>query len=70
MTTSEKKKEDPTGKEKTVQKKVVVAVEGKKDKKRKSSGINIDEGRSKLKHDKRSKIDESSTESDEETLGQ
>ncbi|MCH98976.1 hypothetical protein A2U01_0019986, partial [Trifolium medium] len=44
--------------------------EGKKDKKRKSSGIKIDEGRSKLKHDKRSKIDESSTESDEETLAQ
>ncbi|MCI36108.1 hypothetical protein A2U01_0057330, partial [Trifolium medium] len=46
---------------------VVVTEEGKKkkDKKRKSSGIKIVEGRSKAKHDKRSKKDESSTESDE-----
>ncbi|MCI80976.1 hypothetical protein A2U01_0102248, partial [Trifolium medium] len=40
----------------------------KKDLKRKSSGIKIDEGRSKRRHDKSSKKDDSSTESDEETL--
>ncbi|MCI90653.1 hypothetical protein A2U01_0111947, partial [Trifolium medium] len=42
----------------------------KKDKKRKSSGIKIDEGRSKMRHDKRSKEDESSTESDAIPLAQ
>ncbi|MCI53884.1 hypothetical protein A2U01_0075131, partial [Trifolium medium] len=58
-------------KEKVVEKEAVVAEEGKKkDKKRRAPGIKIDEGRSKLKHDNMSKIDESSTESDEETLGQ
>ncbi|MCI52094.1 hypothetical protein A2U01_0073338, partial [Trifolium medium] len=63
--TSEKHKEDDAGKEK------VVTEEGKKkDKKRKASGVKIDEGRSKMKHDKRSKKDESCTESDEETLAQ
>ncbi|MCI15994.1 hypothetical protein A2U01_0037134, partial [Trifolium medium] len=66
VTTSEKQKEDPPGKEKVVKKESVVAEEGKKkDKKRRSPGIKIDEGRSKMKHDKRSKKDESSTESDE-----
>ncbi|MCI37632.1 hypothetical protein A2U01_0058856, partial [Trifolium medium] len=50
VTTSEKHKEDTSGKEK-----VVVEEGKKKDKKRKSSGIKIDEGRSKMKHDKRSK---------------
>ncbi|MCI25053.1 hypothetical protein A2U01_0046241, partial [Trifolium medium] len=50
---------------------VVVAEEGKKeDKKRKSTGIKIDEGRAKRKHDKRSKKDDSSTESDDKTLDQ
>ncbi|MCI21100.1 hypothetical protein A2U01_0042264, partial [Trifolium medium] len=69
--TSEKQKEDTAGKEKVVKEEVVVAEEGKKkDKKRKSAGIKIDERRSKMKHDKRSKKDESSTESDEETLAQ
>ncbi|MCI42910.1 hypothetical protein A2U01_0064147, partial [Trifolium medium] len=37
----------------------------KKDLKRKPSGIRIDEGRSKLKHDKARKEDDSSTESDD-----
>ncbi|MCI80958.1 hypothetical protein A2U01_0102230, partial [Trifolium medium] len=41
VTTSEKLKEDTAVKE--------------KDRKRQSSGVKIDEGRSKLKHDKRSK---------------
>ncbi|MCI77340.1 hypothetical protein A2U01_0098610, partial [Trifolium medium] len=50
--------------------KVVVEEVKKKDKKRKSSGITIDEGRSKLKHDKGNKKDDSCTESDEETLAQ
>ncbi|MCI47054.1 hypothetical protein A2U01_0068295, partial [Trifolium medium] len=42
----------------------------KKDKKRKSAGIKIDEGRSKKRHDKKSKKNDPSTESDEETLAQ
>ncbi|MCI71052.1 hypothetical protein A2U01_0092315, partial [Trifolium medium] len=40
------------------------------DKKRKSSGIKIDEGRSKMRHDKGSKKDDSCTKSDEETMAQ
>ncbi|MCI92052.1 hypothetical protein A2U01_0113348, partial [Trifolium medium] len=40
----------------------------KKDLKRKSSGIKIDEGRSKRRHDKSSKKDDSSTESDDENV--
>ncbi|MCI91963.1 hypothetical protein A2U01_0113259, partial [Trifolium medium] len=64
VTTSEKQQEDTAGKEKVVE-------EGKKkDKKRRASGVKIDEGRSKLKHNKRSKKDDSCTESDEETLAQ
>ncbi|MCI98095.1 hypothetical protein A2U01_0119398, partial [Trifolium medium] len=58
---SEKKKEDTSGKEKVVEKKAVE--EGKKDKKRKAPGIKIDEGRTKRKHDKKGEEDESSTES-------
>ncbi|MCI84246.1 hypothetical protein A2U01_0105522, partial [Trifolium medium] len=52
-------------KEKVDQKAEAMVVEKsmKKDKERKSYGIKIDEGRSKLRHDKRSKEDES-TESD------
>ncbi|MCI78178.1 hypothetical protein A2U01_0099448, partial [Trifolium medium] len=68
VTTSEKDKvveEDTAGKEK-----VVVEEGKKKEKKRRSSSIKIDEGRSKLKHDKRSKKDDSCTESDEETIAQ
>ncbi|MCI91778.1 hypothetical protein A2U01_0113073, partial [Trifolium medium] len=58
-------------KEKVDQKAEAVVVEKsmKKDKKRKSYGIKIDEGRSKLRHDKRSKEDES-TESDDVPLAQ
>ncbi|MCI90969.1 hypothetical protein A2U01_0112263, partial [Trifolium medium] len=42
------------------------AEEGKKkDNKRKSSGVKIVEERTKMKHDKKSKKDDSSTESDE-----
>ncbi|MCI33159.1 hypothetical protein A2U01_0054375, partial [Trifolium medium] len=67
-TTSEKQKEDPAGKGKVVEKKV--AEEGKKDKKRKSSGIKIDEGRTKRRHDKASEQDDSSTESDDVPLAQ
>ncbi|MCI34191.1 hypothetical protein A2U01_0055409, partial [Trifolium medium] len=50
-------------------KEVIVAKAGKKkdSKKRKSVGIKIDEGRSKRRHDKRTKKNDSSTESDEET---
>ncbi|MCH93378.1 hypothetical protein A2U01_0014327, partial [Trifolium medium] len=71
VTTSEKQKEDPAEKEKVAQKEAVVAEKVKnKDLKRKSSGVKIDEGRSKMKHDKKSKKDESSTESDEETVAQ
>ncbi|MCI79695.1 hypothetical protein A2U01_0100966, partial [Trifolium medium] len=58
-------------KEKVVAEKVEVVVAGKakkKDRKRKHSGINIDEGRSKMKDDKQ---DESSgTESDDVPLAQ
>ncbi|MCI46172.1 hypothetical protein A2U01_0067412, partial [Trifolium medium] len=78
----EMKKEnvDSSGKEKVIvaekeevivaEKEEVVATEvgKKKEKKRKSYGIKIVEGRTKTKHDKRSKKDDSSTESDEETL--
>ncbi|MCI80244.1 hypothetical protein A2U01_0101515, partial [Trifolium medium] len=57
-----------------VAKKIEFAADGKKDKKedkkRKASGIRIVEGRSKLKHDKRSKEDESGTESDDVPLSQ
>ncbi|MCI63948.1 hypothetical protein A2U01_0085205, partial [Trifolium medium] len=58
--TSEKEKEIVAEKEK-----VVAAEDGKKkkEKKRKSVGIKIDEGRTKTKHDKRSKKNDSSTES-------
>ncbi|MCI90197.1 hypothetical protein A2U01_0111488, partial [Trifolium medium] len=42
----------------------------KKDKKRKSSGVKIDEGRSKRKHDKKDEKDDSSTESDDVPLTQ
>ncbi|MCI36129.1 hypothetical protein A2U01_0057351, partial [Trifolium medium] len=49
----------------------VVAEKAKKnDKKRKSSRVKIDEGRSKMRHDKKSKEDESSTESDDIPLAQ
>ncbi|MCI62132.1 hypothetical protein A2U01_0083389, partial [Trifolium medium] len=65
VTTSEKQKEDIPGKEK-----VVVEEGKKKDKKRRSSGIKINDGRSKMKHDKRSKKDDSCTKTDEETLAQ
>ncbi|MCI47397.1 hypothetical protein A2U01_0068639, partial [Trifolium medium] len=65
VTTSKKQKEDTASKEK-----VVVEEGKKKDKKRRSSGIKIYEGRSKMKHDKRSKKDDSCTESDEETFAQ
>ncbi|MCI27057.1 hypothetical protein A2U01_0048255, partial [Trifolium medium] len=70
VTTSESVKEKFV-KEKVDQKAEVVIVEKslKKDKKRKSHGIKIDEGRSKLRHDKRSKEDES-TESDDVPLAQ
>ncbi|MCI49993.1 hypothetical protein A2U01_0071237, partial [Trifolium medium] len=44
---------------------IVVEKPKKKDLKRKSSGIKIDEGRSKSKHDKARRKDESSTESDD-----
>ncbi|MCI85775.1 hypothetical protein A2U01_0107054, partial [Trifolium medium] len=45
----------------------VVAEKAKrKDLKRKSSGVKIDEGRSKMRHDKASNKDESSTESDDD----
>ncbi|MCI58541.1 hypothetical protein A2U01_0079796, partial [Trifolium medium] len=49
--------------------KVVAAEVGKKkkDKKRKTVGIKIDEGRTKTRHDKRSKKNDSSTKSDEVT---
>ncbi|MCI09192.1 hypothetical protein A2U01_0030275, partial [Trifolium medium] len=71
VTTSEKKKEDTAGKEKVVEEKAVVGEEvKKKDLKRKSSGIKFDEGRSKMKHDKASKEEDSSTESDEVPLAQ
>ncbi|MCI30674.1 hypothetical protein A2U01_0051885, partial [Trifolium medium] len=69
VTTSEKQKDDTAGEEKVVKEKVVVE-EAKKDKKRKTSGIKIDEGRSKMRHNKGNKKDDSSTESDEETLAQ
>ncbi|MCI30838.1 hypothetical protein A2U01_0052049, partial [Trifolium medium] len=49
---------------------VVAEKAQKKNLKRKSSGIKIDEGRSKLIHDKRSKEDRSSTESDDVPLAQ
>ncbi|MCI61526.1 hypothetical protein A2U01_0082783, partial [Trifolium medium] len=54
------------------QKEVVVAKKTKKkDKKRKSSGIKIDEGRSKMWHDKASKKDDDSgIESDDIPLAQ
>ncbi|MCI83798.1 hypothetical protein A2U01_0105074, partial [Trifolium medium] len=42
----------------------------KKDLKRKSSGIKIDEGISKLKHDKTRKEDDSSTDTDDVPLAQ
>ncbi|MCI69760.1 hypothetical protein A2U01_0091023, partial [Trifolium medium] len=61
--TSEKKKEGTSGKEKVIEKKDVE--KEKKDKKRKAPGIKIDEGRSKMKHDKKDEKDESSTESDD-----
>ncbi|MCI43787.1 hypothetical protein A2U01_0065025, partial [Trifolium medium] len=56
VSTSETLKEDTAGKEK-----VVVEEVKKKDKKIKSFGIKIDEGRSKKKHDKESKKDDSCT---------
>ncbi|MCI80261.1 hypothetical protein A2U01_0101532, partial [Trifolium medium] len=74
-TTSESVKEKVV-KEKVVAEKVNVVVAEKiddvvaekpkkKDSKRKSSGIKIVEGRSKLKHDKARKEDDSYTESDD-----
>ncbi|MCI39310.1 hypothetical protein A2U01_0060541, partial [Trifolium medium] len=72
VTTSESVKEKDV-KEKVVAEKteVVVAEKAKKkDKKRKSSRVKIDEGRSKIRHDKASKQDESSTESDDVPLAQ
>ncbi|MCI62830.1 hypothetical protein A2U01_0084087, partial [Trifolium medium] len=65
VTTSEKQKEDTAGKEK-----IVVEEVKKKGMKRRSSGIKFDEGRSKMNHDKKSKKDESNTESDDETPAQ
>ncbi|MCI91951.1 hypothetical protein A2U01_0113247, partial [Trifolium medium] len=57
--------------EKVDQKEAVVAEKAKKKNlKRKSSRIKIDEGRSKMRHDKRSKEDKSSTESDDVPLAQ
>ncbi|MCI95771.1 hypothetical protein A2U01_0117070, partial [Trifolium medium] len=44
---------------------VVAKKPKKKDLKRKSSGVKIDEGRSKSKHDKARKDNDSSTESDD-----
>ncbi|MCI70668.1 hypothetical protein A2U01_0091931, partial [Trifolium medium] len=40
----------------------------KDDKKRKAVGVRIDEGRTKKRHDKKDKTNDSSTESDERTL--
>ncbi|MCI46751.1 hypothetical protein A2U01_0067992, partial [Trifolium medium] len=50
----------------------VVKEAGKKkeDKKRKASGIRIDEGKSKKRHDKKARLSDSGTESDERTLAQ
>ncbi|MCI87845.1 hypothetical protein A2U01_0109130, partial [Trifolium medium] len=45
---------------------VVAEKAKKKDLKRKSSGINIDKGRSKKRHDKSKKEDDSSTEVDDD----
>ncbi|MCI85386.1 hypothetical protein A2U01_0106665, partial [Trifolium medium] len=45
---------------------VVAEKAKKKDLKRKSFGIKIDEGRSKMRHGKTSKEDDSSTESDDD----
>ncbi|MCI92369.1 hypothetical protein A2U01_0113665, partial [Trifolium medium] len=49
---------------------VVAEKAKKKDKKRKSFGIKIDEGRSKMRHDKGSKNDDSGTESNDVPLAQ
>ncbi|MCI49949.1 hypothetical protein A2U01_0071193, partial [Trifolium medium] len=71
-TTSESVKEKVV-KEKVVAEKaetVVAEKAKKKDKKRKSSGVKIDEGKSKMRYDKGSKKDESSTESDDVPLAQ
>ncbi|MCI47368.1 hypothetical protein A2U01_0068609, partial [Trifolium medium] len=58
-------------KEQVVKEKVVAEKAKKKDRKRKFSGIKIDEGRSKMKDDKASKQNESSgTESDDVPLAQ
>ncbi|MCI64778.1 hypothetical protein A2U01_0086036, partial [Trifolium medium] len=72
---SEKQKESTAEKEKVIvdeKEEAIVAEVGekKKDKKRKSAGIKIDKGRSKRRHDKKSKKSDSSTESDEEILAQ
>ncbi|MCI39994.1 hypothetical protein A2U01_0061226, partial [Trifolium medium] len=69
--TTSKTVEEKVVEEKVDQKEDVVAEKAKKkDMKRKSSGIKFDEGRSKMRHDKRNKEDESSTESDEVPLAQ
>ncbi|MCI20396.1 hypothetical protein A2U01_0041558, partial [Trifolium medium] len=71
-----KEKMESSGKEKekeiVAEEEIVAAAEEgkKKDNKRKSSGVKIVEGRTKMKHDKKSKKDDSSTESDEEILAQ
>ncbi|MCI91017.1 hypothetical protein A2U01_0112311, partial [Trifolium medium] len=49
---------------------VVAEKAKKKVLKRKAPGIKIDEGRTKIRHDKGSKEDESSTESDDVPLAQ
>ncbi|MCI26116.1 hypothetical protein A2U01_0047310, partial [Trifolium medium] len=63
--------EEPQKKEVKKEKEIVKEVEKKKgDKKRKAVGIKIDEERSKMRNDKKAKKNDSSTESDEETLAQ
>ncbi|MCI01051.1 hypothetical protein A2U01_0022075, partial [Trifolium medium] len=71
VATTSKDVEEKVVEEKVVQKEAVVAEKvKKKDLKRKSSGIKIDEERAKMRHNKRSKEDESSTESDDVPLAQ
>ncbi|MCI61200.1 hypothetical protein A2U01_0082457, partial [Trifolium medium] len=67
-----KTSEEETQKKEVKKEEVIVAEAGKKksDKKRKAVGIKIDEGRTKKRHDKKAKTNDSSTESDEETLAQ
>ncbi|MCI42442.1 hypothetical protein A2U01_0063679, partial [Trifolium medium] len=72
---TEKQKESVAEKEKVIgseKEEMVVAEDSKKkkNKKRKTVGIKIDEGRSKRRHDKKSKKNDSSTETDDETLAQ